>query len=206
MESHIRQHLSCKYSMFVMKLRFCDAKFGLLNEEWIHLQEGGKGNGEKKGRANKSSKFQKSEETFSITLVHEAYLKQCFSNLGVHQTYLEGLLKHKKGLRICISNRFLRWCWRCWSGGIRTMAIQNHGSKMIRDPDGSFPVNILNIGPKLTPSLDFLNLGSFETRFTGSYLILLIWWNLVSFQSEVSEENGWEGCWDKGKRQSRKEI
>lgn len=46
---------------------------------------------------------------------------------------------------------------------------------MIRDPDGSFPVNILNIGPKLTPSLDFLNLGSFETRFTGSYLILLIW-------------------------------
>ena len=74
------------------------------------LQEGGKGNGEKKGRANKSIKFQKSEETFSITLVHEAYLKQCFSNLSVHQNYLEGLLKHKKGLRICISNRFLRWC------------------------------------------------------------------------------------------------
>lgn len=48
-------------------------------------------------------------------------------------------------------------------------------------------------------SLDFINLGSFETSFSVSHLVLLTWWNLVCFQPEETswEKTGCKGCGEK---------
>lgn len=124
---------------------------------------------------------------------HIVSLKQWCSDLCVHQNHLESL-KHEKGPEGL----------HCWPSSqaalmllVRGPHSQNHWNNW--RSCGTFPGLHSRYLSRADTSLDFLNLGSFETNFSGSHLVLLTWWNSVSFQPEETswEKTGCKGCGEK---------